>query len=103
MSAAAPQSGEITVRVTSGKMRYESAPSLAWRAAGPAAENVIELNLAKKYQEILGFGAAFTDAACYTFNRLDAPVREQLFHELIRDYIYSAFPLDELDKDRCSL
>jgi glucosylceramidase len=77
----APQSGEIAVRVTSGKMRYESAPSIAWRAVGTAAENAIELNPAKKYQEILGFGAAFTDAACYTFNRLDAPVREQLFHE----------------------
>ena len=81
-SAAAPQSGEIALRVTSGKMRYESAPSIAWRTAGQAAENVIELNPAKKFQEMLGFGAAFTDAACYTFNRLDAPVREQLFHEL---------------------
>jgi hypothetical protein len=28
-------------------------------------ENVIELDPGKKYQEMLGFGAAFTDAACY--------------------------------------
>ena len=40
------------------------------------------MNPANKYQAILGFGAAFTDAACYTFNRLDASVREQLFHEI---------------------
>jgi glucosylceramidase len=78
----APQSGEIAVRVTGGKMRYEAAPSLAWQTAAGTPENVIELNPSKKYQELLGFGAAFTDAACYTFNRLDPPVREQLFHEI---------------------
>lgn len=31
---------------------------------------------------MLGFGAAFTDAACYTFNRLEPAAREGLFHEL---------------------
>jgi glucosylceramidase len=40
------------------------------------------LDPAKRFQDVLGFGAAFTDAACYTFNRLDAPAREKLFHEL---------------------
>lgn len=80
-AAPEPQSGEIAVHVTGGKLRYESQPSLSWKS-GAAGGNVIELNPAKKFQEMLGFGAAFTDAACYTFNRLDAPVREQLFHEL---------------------
>jgi glucosylceramidase len=40
------------------------------------------LNPSKKFQAILGFGAAFTDAACYMFNQLAAPVRVQLFHEM---------------------
>jgi glucosylceramidase len=40
------------------------------------------LNPKTKFQQILGFGGAFTDATCYTFNRLAAPAREQLFHEL---------------------
>jgi len=31
---------------------------------------------------VLGFGAAFTDAACYTFSRLGPAAREALFHEL---------------------
>ena len=111
----APQSGEINVRVTGGKMRYESVPSIAWRNGGQAAENAIDLNPAKKFQEILGFGAAFTDAACYTFNRLEAPVREQLFHELFHpsemglsvcrtcigssDYSTEVFSYDEGDPD----
>jgi len=73
--------GEITIRVTGRHKRYEAQPSLAWKSEA-AAEDMIELNPAKKFQEMLGFGAAFTDAACYTFNRLDARVREGLFHEL---------------------
>ncbi|HVI08525.1 MAG TPA: glycoside hydrolase family 30 beta sandwich domain-containing protein [Candidatus Binatia bacterium] len=40
------------------------------------------MNPATKFQEILGFGGALTDAACYTFNRLSAAARERLFHEL---------------------
>jgi glucosylceramidase len=35
-----------------------------------------------KFQEILGFGGAFTEATCYMFNQLEPSAREQLFHEL---------------------
>ena len=78
----APQSGEIAVRVTSGTLRYSSAPSLSWRTADTTGENILTLDPATKFQEILGFGAAFTDAACYTFNRLSTPARDSLFYEL---------------------
>jgi glucosylceramidase len=80
--AVAPASDDIAVRVTSGKLRYATAPSLTWRSSATTDQNVIAVDPTQKFQEILGFGAAFTDAACYTFNRLDPPVREQLFHEL---------------------
>lgn len=78
----APASGEIAVRVTGGALRYQAARSIAWQTGANAAGSVIELDPGKKYQDVLGFGAAFTDAACYTFNRLDASAREKLFHEL---------------------
>jgi glucosylceramidase len=78
----APQSAEITVHVTGGNLRYQSQPALAWKKGSQSAGNAIELNPSKKFQEMLGFGAAFTDAACYTFNRLDPSAREVLFHEL---------------------
>jgi glucosylceramidase len=42
----------------------------------------VTLDPSKQFQDVLGFGAAFTDAACYTFNRLDPGARESLFHEL---------------------
>ena len=77
----APQSGEISVHVTGGALRYQPQLSLKWKAA-KGGGNVIEVNPAKKYQEMLGFGAAFTDGACYTFNRLDASARDVLFHDL---------------------
>ena len=81
-SPTAPQSGQIMVRVTSGDLRYASAPAIAWKSASRSSENAIVINPDKKFQKILGFGAAFTDAACYTFNRLSASEREPLFHDL---------------------
>src|ERR1700690_2230593 len=74
---------EITVRVTDEKRRFETAPALAWRksSSAPSAETIV-LNPEKKFQEILGFGAAFTDASCYMFSQLSAEARERLLHEL---------------------
>jgi glucosylceramidase len=79
-----PENGsEISVWVTSGTERFASAAKIAWRpAAEKSAGNQLRLNPATKFQEILGFGGAFTDAACYTFNRLSPDGRERLFHEL---------------------
>ena len=82
VAIATPNSTQITVHETSGNVHYGSAPELSWQTGETAGKNVIKLNPSQKFQDILGFGTAFTDAACYTFNRLDAPVRESLFHEL---------------------
>jgi glucosylceramidase len=70
--------------VTDEKRHFERAPALAWRpgAGQQPSGNVITLNPENKFQQILGFGAAFTDASCYIFNQLSADAREQLFHEL---------------------
>ncbi|HME33518.1 MAG TPA: glycoside hydrolase family 30 beta sandwich domain-containing protein [Terriglobales bacterium] len=75
--------GEITVRVTDEKRRFASAPALEWRQKSSSrSAEMIALSPEKKFQEILGFGAAFTDASCYMFSQLSAETREQLFHEL---------------------
>ena len=112
--AAAP-TGEIGVRVTGGKLRYATTPSLKWRTGSGSGENTISIDPGMKFQEMLGFGAAFTDAACYMFNQLAAPAREQLFHELFHpsemginvcrtcigasDYSTEVFSYDEGDPD----
>ena len=113
--APAPSSGEISVRVTGGNQHYAAAPALAWKSAGKAGEGVIAVNPGTKFQEMLGFGAAFTDAACYMFNQLSASAREPLFHDLFHpsqmglnvcrtcigasDYSTEAFSYDEGDPD----
>src|ERR1700729_2309880 len=59
-------SPEISIWVTSGEERFAIAPRATWRpASGTPANDQLQLNPTIKFQEILGFGGAFTDAACY--------------------------------------
>jgi glucosylceramidase len=73
----------ISIWVTSGEERFAPASPATWTpsSAAPGADH-IQLNPDLKFQEILGFGGALTDATCYMFNQLAPPVREQLFHEM---------------------
>jgi glucosylceramidase len=73
--------GSIAVRLTSGDKRYALEPPIHWRSAASQAGETILLDPGKIYQDVLGFGAAFTDSACYNFNQLSADKREQLLHE----------------------
>ena len=116
-AAATPEApnGNIAVWITDESQHLKQSGSVAWQPAGPSSNNAIVLNPAKKFQPILGFGAAFTDAACYTFNRLDPAAREKLFHEMFHpsemalsvcrtcigasDYSASLYSFDEGDPD----
>jgi glucosylceramidase len=73
---------EITAHVTAGSHRFTEAPSLSWHPHTSSPANCITVDPAARFQEILGFGAAFTDAACYNFNQLSPAARDQLFGEL---------------------
>ena len=82
-NATSQLSPEISVWVTAGEERFAAAPKAAWHpASATTPANEIRLNPGVKFQQILGFGGAFTDAACYTFNQLAPAARERLFHEL---------------------
>ncbi len=75
--------GEISVNLTAGSSaRFAPQPPLKWLPAGKNSGPVIMLDPSKTYQEVLGVGAALTEAACYMFNQLTPDVREQIFHEL---------------------
>jgi glucosylceramidase len=107
----------IAVWVTNQTRRFSSSPAISWRPVATINPDqyTITLNPDTKFQEILGFGAAFTDAACYTFNRLTPQAREQLFHQLFdpaqmsfnvgrtcigaSDYSRSAYSFDDGDAD----
>lgn len=75
--------GSISSWVTYGNQRCAPAATVKWSpASGPAGQDTVVLNPQSQFQEILGFGAAFTDSACYMFNQLSTGSREQLFHQL---------------------
>jgi glucosylceramidase len=75
--------GEITCRVTNGTSRFGLKAPVRWEpASGAPTGDAIVLDPTKKYQEILGFGGAFTDATCFVLNQLPPPQRDQLIHEL---------------------
>lgn len=82
-ASVADPTGDLAVWATDESRRLQKGTAVAWKSApssNPQDTVVLDPNI--KFQEILGFGAAFTDAACYTFSRLDPAVREKLFHEL---------------------
>jgi glucosylceramidase len=82
MFAADSPSGEVAVWTTSSTQKHAKQSPLRWgKAAGSTAGSVV-IDPAQEYQQVLGFGAAFTDAACFTLNRLDPQVRKELFHKM---------------------
>src|SRR5436305_12460928 len=75
-----PAQTEVTDK--SGK-RLAAGPEVAWtKPAKNAAPADITVDPAKSAQTILGFGAAFTDAACLTLSRLSEADRANLMHQM---------------------
>ena len=56
---------DVAAWVTNASQRFAQTASIAWKptSGGPSIDAVV-LDPDKKFQPILGFGAAFTDAAC---------------------------------------
>jgi glucosylceramidase len=62
--------------------RHASADPLAWKPASQIAATAIALNPAAHRQQILGFGAAMTDASCYVLSQLTADERQAVIHDI---------------------
>jgi len=80
--ASAQAAGAIAVRQTAGTKRFGEEPALKWQAATGSSAGAIVLDPSKTYQDMLGFGAALTDASAYMINQLDAATREKFLREL---------------------
>ena len=75
----------ISLRLTAGDQRYAPSSPPAWQSAELVpAESTIVLRAGSGTDPILGFGAAFTDAACYVLSRLPEVEREALLQELFQ-------------------
>lgn len=108
--------GNVSVRLTTRDQRYSSSASLAWQSAKQAhpGDTIILGEITSK-QPILGFGAAFTDAACYVLSQMPEADRERLLQELFHpdqlglsvcrlcigssDYARTMYSYDEGDPD----
>ncbi len=114
-AATAPAGTEIQVYRTYGDKRYAEEAALRWQRSGSIDVRAIRLDPARRFQEILGFGASFTDAACYMINQLPADARQRLLHEMFHpsemgfsvarlalgssDYATKAYSYDDGDED----
>lgn len=75
-----PRSGGVWI---TDSQRQMAKMGVEWRPTAQSPQSqTVTVSSGEKYQPILGFGAAFTDASCYTFHRLEPAVREELFHRL---------------------
>jgi glucosylceramidase len=80
--ARARGTGAIRVQQSVGDKRFAAAAGLDWQPVAADASQAITLDPTTTFQEILGFGAAFTEASAYLINTLAPGAREAFMHEL---------------------
>lgn len=78
---AAP-TGPVKVWSTFRDRRHATGESLAWKPVKQVAADAIALDPGTTKQEMLGFGAAMTDASCYVLSRLNDTERATVMHEM---------------------
>jgi len=78
----AQSSGTVKVWSTYRDKRHAEGAPLAWKPLGDMSAEAIALNPAEVKQEVLGFGAAITDASCYILSQMNDAERGPLMHEL---------------------
>ncbi|MGA8366217.1 MAG: glycoside hydrolase family 30 beta sandwich domain-containing protein [Candidatus Acidiferrales bacterium] len=80
-SEAAP--GPVRAWITTQDKKFqpiESPPQ--WKAGSEVSPLGIQLDPGARYQELIGFGGAFTDASCYLMNRMAPEARHALLADL---------------------
>jgi glucosylceramidase len=80
--ALAQGAGKASVWATFRDKRHAQGAPLDWKPATQVAADAIALDPGTPKQEILGFGAALTDASCYVLSRLAEAERHALMEEL---------------------
>lgn len=76
-------SGVLKLWITDDDQRLTAAPPITWASSRvPIAQDSIVVSPENKLQQVLGFGACFTDGSCYLLNELSPLAREELFHVL---------------------
>jgi glucosylceramidase len=66
---------------TADTLRCKRVETPAWRAAPAVGSDVIQLHPEERRQDLLGFGAALTDASCYLLSQMPSAARIALLKE----------------------
>ena len=74
--------GRVRAWRTTKDQKFQPIDSPQWEPWSGTLSTGIHLDPGKRYQEILGFGGAFTDASCYLFHQLSPEARHSLLSEL---------------------
>ena len=114
-AAGAGTSGPVKVWNTFRDRRHAEAEPLAWKPVIEVTSDAIMLDPGATRQEILGFGAALTDASCYILSQLHDDERAALMREFFdpgemamnvcrtcigsSDYSRSVYSFDDSDED----
>jgi glucosylceramidase len=80
---AAPVAPRLRAWITTGEERFKQLAIEPWQARLGATAAAVEIDAKQRFQSILGFGGAFTDASCYLFSRMDPAQRRLLMEELV--------------------
>src|SRR3954468_9125109 len=75
----------VRVWLTTGDQRHLLEPQtpIRWAAPPPSADQaVIEIDPSRPFQEMIGFGAAMTDASAHLLQKLPEQVRERALQDL---------------------
>ena len=62
--------------------RHAERPTLEWKRASQVAASAIQLDMPAPRQEMLGFGAAITEASAYVLSRMKDAERAPVMHDL---------------------
>jgi glucosylceramidase len=78
----AGQNSSVRAWSTSKNRRFEQLDTSHWRTPAISPQKLISVDPTTRYQRILGFGAALTDASCALLSQLSAQRRQALLSEL---------------------
>ena len=68
--------------ITAGDRRFAPLAVDSWIPSANPVPGAVTIDPSRRFQSILGFGGAFTDASCYLFSRMPQAARHQLLEEL---------------------
>jgi glucosylceramidase len=73
--------GQVQAWITSGQDRLKKIDVSSWEPDSATTHDTVVIDVSQRFQSILGFGGAFTDASCYLFSRMESQQRTRLLEE----------------------